>query len=38
MDNINNTPIPAAVLAGALKKIQDARADLAPYLHPLTIQ
>ena len=38
MDNINNNPIPAAVLAVALKKIQDARADLAPYLHPLTIQ
>ena len=36
MANVNNTAIPAAVLAGALKKIQDARNDLSPYLHPLT--
>jgi hypothetical protein len=36
MDNVNNTAIPAAVVASALKKIQDARAELAPYLHPLT--
>ena len=36
MDDVNNQLIPAAVLAGALKKIREARADVAPYLHPLT--
>lgn len=36
MDNLNTTAIPAAVLEGALKKIREARTDLAPYLHPLT--
>ena len=36
MDNLNTTLIPAAVLAGALAKIREARAALAPYLHPLT--
>ena len=36
MDNVNDQLIPAAVLAGALKKIREARADLAPFLHPLT--
>ena len=38
MDNLNNTLIPAAVLAGALANIRAARAALAPYLHPLTTQ
>ena len=38
MDNVNDQLIPAAILAGALKKIKDARADLAPFLHPLTIK
>ncbi|MBF9219483.1 hypothetical protein [Hymenobacter ruricola] len=38
MDNLNATAIPAAVLADALKKIRDARAALAPYLHPLTTE
>ena len=38
MDNVNDQLIPAAVLADALKKIKDARAALAPYLHPLTTQ
>lgn len=38
MDNLNATAVPAAVLADALKKIKDARAALAPYLHPLTTQ
>ena len=36
MDNVNDQAIPAAILAGALKKIKEARADLAPFLHPLT--
>ncbi len=36
MDNVNDQLIPAAILAEALKKIKDARADLAPYLHPLS--
>ena len=36
MDNLNTTLIPAAVLAGALAKIREARTELAPYLHPLT--
>ena len=34
--NVNDQAIPAAILADALKKIKDARAALAPYLHPLT--
>jgi hypothetical protein len=38
MDNLNATAIPAAVLADALTKIKDARAALAPYLHPLTTE
>ena len=38
MDNLNATAIPAAVLADALKKIREARAALAPFLHPLTSQ
>lgn len=38
MTNLNNVQVPAAVLAAALQKIRDARADLAPYLHPLTSQ
>ncbi|AWM33742.1 hypothetical protein [Hymenobacter nivis] len=38
MNNLNTELIPADVLAGALAKIRAARADLAPYLHPLTPQ
>ncbi len=38
MDNLNATAVPAKVLADALQKIREARAALAPYLHPLTPQ
>ncbi len=38
MNNLNTVVIPADVLAGALAKIREARAALAPYLHPLTPQ
>ena len=38
MTNINAVAVPAAVLADALKHLQQARAALAPYLHPLTPQ
>ena len=36
MENLNNELVPDKVLVDALKKIGEARALLAPYLHPLT--
>ena len=38
MENLNAIAVPAKVLADALQKIREARAELAPYLHPLTPQ